>query len=83
MLHGVPVVATACGGPQEIIEHGVSGMVVPVGDTRAIVAAASSILDSPDRCAEMGRATRQSILKRFDVRTHTESLEAVYREVIS
>ncbi len=83
MLHGVPVVATACGGPQEIIEPGVSGMVVPVGDTRAIVAAASSILDSPDRCAEMGRAARQSILKRFDVRTHTESLEAVYREVIS
>lgn len=82
MLHGVPVVTTACGGPQEIVEHGVSGLVVPVGDSPAIIAAASSLLDSPHRCAEMGQAARQSVLSRFDVARHAESLLAVYREVL-
>ncbi|OGG48259.1 hypothetical protein A2678_01595 [Candidatus Kaiserbacteria bacterium RIFCSPHIGHO2_01_FULL_53_31] len=36
---GVPVIATNAGGNSEVIENGVNGMLVPVGDTHALVQA--------------------------------------------
>jgi len=43
-----PVVSTDCGGPADIIEDGVTGHLVPVGDTAAMVAALCSVLDLDD-----------------------------------
>jgi len=36
MRIGKAVLATDCGGPREIIEHGISGEIVPVGDLAAL-----------------------------------------------
>ncbi|NCC53022.1 MAG: glycosyltransferase family 1 protein [Spartobacteria bacterium] len=44
---GLPVVATAQGGPAELIEDGASGLLVPVGDPRPLAAAITRILDEP------------------------------------
>jgi glycosyltransferase involved in cell wall biosynthesis len=48
MACGAAVVATDCdSGPREVIEHGVNGLLVPVGDPEALQGAVSRILDDP------------------------------------
>lgn len=47
LAHGVPVVATDCGGPSEILETGRCGCIVPVGDVGALASAIGDALVTP------------------------------------
>lgn len=51
MMAGVPVIATRSGGPEEIIDNGVSGTLVPVRDPLAIVDAIQKMMDQSARSA--------------------------------
>lgn len=54
MLSRRPVLASASGGPLEMIRNGVTGGLVPPGDTGAMEAALRNILRMPDRGRKMG-----------------------------
>ncbi len=56
MACGVPAVVSDQGGPKEIVEDGVSGLVVAGGDPEAFAAALSGLLSSPEERARLGRA---------------------------
>jgi glycosyltransferase involved in cell wall biosynthesis len=63
---GVPVVATPVGGIRETVVDGVTGMLVPVGDPRALANAIVRLLDRPEEAARLAgearrRATRYSL----------------------
>ena len=45
MACGVPVVATEAGGLPEVIRHGVSGMLAPIGDVEKMAEHAEFLLD--------------------------------------
>jgi glycosyltransferase involved in cell wall biosynthesis len=62
---GLPVVATRCGGPEEIVEDGKTGFLVPVGDGKAVGERLAWLLDHPKEAAEMGRAGRLLVAERF------------------
>jgi len=47
LAHGLPVVATACEGPMEILESGRFGMIVPKGDTTAMTEALTAAIEQP------------------------------------
>jgi glycosyltransferase involved in cell wall biosynthesis len=47
MAYGLPVVATACDGPQEILKHGVHGRIVSIGDHIQLAHAIADTLDDP------------------------------------
>jgi glycosyltransferase involved in cell wall biosynthesis len=55
---GIPVVVSDRGGPQELMEHGVTGFRVTGGDPRALLAAMRRLMDRELR-AHMGRAARE------------------------
>lgn len=67
MAVGCPVVSTECpSGPSEIIEQGQSGVLVPVGDTRAMALALAKVLGDSHFSRDISsggrrRATRFSI----------------------
>ena len=47
MAYGLPVVATACAGPSEIIRDPAHGQLVTIGDTAALASAMGRALDNP------------------------------------
>jgi glycosyltransferase involved in cell wall biosynthesis len=59
MAAGKPVVTYASGGLPEIVDHGVTGLVVPVGDVKALASAVDSLLSDEERAGRMGAAGRQ------------------------
>lgn len=76
-----PVVASDAGGLPEVIEDGVTGLVVPRGDARALAAAMESLLADPARRHRMGQAGRARALRLFDWDRTAEQFEEMYREI--
>src|SRR3954449_12141325 len=62
----VPVVASDAGGLPEVVEDGVTGLVVPRGDVPALASAIGSLLDDPERRRRMGAAGRRRAVEYFD-----------------
>ena len=60
-----PVVATAVDGTPEVIEHDVTGWLVPPEEPRALARALVTLLADPDRARAVGRAGRQRVLHQF------------------
>ena len=79
----VAVVASDAGGLPEVVENGVTGLVVPRGDSRALAKAIGSLLADPERRRQMGQAGRERALRLFDWDRSAEQFEEIYREVAS
>ena len=77
----VPVVASDAGGLPEVVEHGVTGLIVPRGDTPALAKAIGSLLENPEQARRMGVAGRERALRLFDWDHSAEQFEQLYREV--
>ena len=56
MASGRPVVAAASGGIVDLVDDGVTGVLVPPGDTERLAAALSAMIADPKGAAAMGRA---------------------------
>ena len=58
MACGRPVVATNSGDSSDLIEDGVTGYVVPIGDDKALTGRVAELVSNPVLIREMGRAAR-------------------------
>jgi len=65
MACAVPCVATRVEAVPEIVEDGVTGLLVPPGDPVALAAALEHLLSDPARAREMGRRGRERVAERF------------------
>ena len=65
MAAGVPVVATDIGGTREAIKHGVTGLLVPAGDSNALAAAIRHVMAEPNKTAERVTAARDVVAREF------------------
>jgi len=79
MATGLPIVATRCGGPEEIVEHGAHGVLVEVEDPPSLARGILDVLSMPDRGKGMGRAARERAVDRFSVEAMIRQYEALYR----
>ena len=80
MAAGLPVVATAAGGPAEIIEDGVTGILYPPGDVRALAAALRRLAADRGLRNRLGTAGRERA-KAFRPELVARRLIALYRDV--
>lgn len=57
MCLGLPVISTdcPCGGPAELIQDGINGLLIPPGDTAALELALRTLLSDGDKADAMGR----------------------------
>jgi glycosyltransferase involved in cell wall biosynthesis len=81
MAAGLPVVATDVGGTAEAVADGVTGLVVPPRDARALASALADLLADPERRARLGAAGRRRVAERFTVEGMLAGTAAVYREL--
>jgi glycosyltransferase involved in cell wall biosynthesis len=68
MALGTPCVATPVTGIPEVIEHDITGLLVPEHDPRGLAAALARVLDDPDLRVGLAKAARDLIETDFDAR---------------
>lgn len=68
MACGRPAITTDAPGCRETVTDGVNGLLVPVKDVDAIVAAMEKLLDEPETAARMAVEARRIAEDRYDVR---------------
>jgi alpha-maltose-1-phosphate synthase len=79
MAAAVPVVATRCNAVPEIVEEGVTGLLVEPDDD-ALAGAVSALVADEARAEAMGAAGRRRMLDRFDARVTTAQLLVTLEE---
>lgn len=67
MAAGLPCIATKVAGVPEVIEDGVSGALVPPGDSVALASRIEELLVSPEKRSQLGRAAKVRAMRHFDI----------------
>ena len=80
---GRAVITTDHPGCRDAIEPGVSGVLVPVRDARALADAIQDLLAHPDKSAAMGRAGRDLAERAFDVNQVVAAHLQIYEELMA
>lgn len=82
---GLAVVGTDVDGVPEMMENGVTGLLVPLHDPAALTEALRRLIDDPKRRAEMGRAGQLRVLEegRFTPQAMVERVESCYYRWLS
>jgi glycosyltransferase involved in cell wall biosynthesis len=78
---GLPIVATDVRGCRQVVEHEVTGLLVPVRDPAALAEAIARLGDDPARRVAMGKAAIERAREQFDEEKVVELVLATYREV--
>jgi glycosyltransferase involved in cell wall biosynthesis len=81
MAAGKPVVATRGGGVPEIVEDGVTGILVPMGDAPAMADAICRICADPVRAGTMGARARQRVAEHFTIEQTARKVESIYASI--
>jgi L-malate glycosyltransferase len=79
---GVPVVATEGSGIAEVVRQGVTGLLCPVGDAKALGNACVSVLSNPAMHASMGHLGRQCALRCFKASQIVENYLGMYTAIL-
>ena len=82
MASHTAVVATSTEGAKTIIDSNNTGVLVPVGDDRAIADAVLSLLQDETRRRELGNSAARSVRARFGLDRMIEATERIYEDVL-
>jgi glycosyltransferase involved in cell wall biosynthesis len=82
MAAGTPVVAANVGGNPELVEDGVTGMLVSPGDCGALAEAILRLACDPALRHQMGAAARERAESEFSVARQVQQTQAVYEELV-
>lgn len=78
MASGLPVVATAVGGTPDVVEDGMTGLLVPSDDANAMAQALWSLYADSARARLFSQSARRQALKRFGMDAMVQSYERLF-----
>ncbi len=79
---GVPVLAFEAEGVREMVHDGVNGFVFPHGDTKAMAAALTRMIEEPRLRQEMGAKGRALVDDRWDIATMQRKTKELYDKLL-
>ena len=82
MTQGRPVIATNHGGSCELIENGITGVLVPPSDPKALAAAIEGLLADPDLRKKMGDAAAVFAQEHFTLAVHGAQMRKIINELV-
>jgi glycosyltransferase involved in cell wall biosynthesis len=82
MASGVPVAATRVSGVVELVEDGVTGVLVTPGEPAQLADAILASLAHPERARAMAISAREFVAAHFDIQVAARQHEAFYRQLV-
>lgn len=82
MVHEMPVVVTDISGNQDLVENGISGLMVPPADHVALAIAIKQMLEDPGKARQMGINAYHSIAEKCDIKNVTLSYYNLYHKIL-
>jgi glycosyltransferase involved in cell wall biosynthesis len=79
---GTPVIASRIGSLAELIEHGVTGLLVNPGNPDSLRTMLEWALDNPEKMAAMGRTARQRHEELYSKQRNYRHLMKIYQDAI-
>jgi len=83
MASGVPVIASDIGGIPEVVEHGLTGYLAPVGDVERMAAYAVELLRDEERRCQFGSAAKARARSNFNYEDIVPEYEALYENLLA
>jgi N-acetyl-alpha-D-glucosaminyl L-malate synthase BshA len=83
MASGVPVIGAHAGGLPEVVTHGETGFLYPVGDVEGMARAGASLLCDPERWKRMSDAAAADARTRFSESAIVAQYESLYERTIA
>jgi len=83
MAKGVPVIASNEGGPLDIIDNGVNGILIPPGNPMVLKKAILSMLRNDMKRREMGEEARKKALKHYNPTEYARNLTRIYKDLLN
>lgn len=80
MSQELPVVSTPISAIPEIVEDGVTGLLVPPGDAPALAAAIRRLLGDEELCRRLGRAGRRRVIEEFGMERGLDRIASLLHE---
>ncbi len=82
MAAGVPVVATRVGGIPELVEHEVTGLLIPPKKPFALKDALVRLYENPSLAAQISHHARRTVEKHFSLDIMTKKIESLFSQLI-
>jgi glycosyltransferase involved in cell wall biosynthesis len=83
MAAGLPVIASGVGGILELVDDGVSGVLVPADEPAALARAITDVIGDPVRAAAMGRTAQEMVRARFSTQQMVSAFDDLFtRELL-
>lgn len=79
---GLPAVVSDIPGNSAVVDDGVTGKIVPVGDAQALATALLELLQDPEMIVRMGIAARERMVRLFSRSAVSDQLAALYRKLL-
>ena len=80
---GLPVVVSDVDGPAEVVDEGVTGLVVPRGDVIASAEALNRLVDDAGLRRRMGMSGRAHVVKEYSWQHSLDLMEEAYRQTVA
>ncbi len=82
MAAGLPVIATRCGGPEEILQHGSTGYLVPIQAPQQLADAIKHLIDSPEEARRLAIAGYKHMSNTFSLSVMLQSYKKHYSKLL-
>jgi len=83
MAHAKPVIVSRVGGMPEVVEDGVTGLIVPPGDDAALAHAVDTLATDQSLAQRMGAAGLRHATERYNLDAHVAQLMNLYQGVLA